>query len=307
MEDTKKILITGATGNVGGAVLNHLTATDVDLRMLTRTESKAQALKDRGVEDVVVGDFLEPETLGPALEGVDTVFLLTPIDPQQVPQANNVIRAAKESGNEPRIVRLSVHQASHTAPTRISRQHAQIEDELTSSGLPYTLLRPQSFMQNTLMVAPTVASEGKIYQPFKDGKLGMIDARDIGEVAAKVLAEEGHEGKVYTLTGPAAISFYDVAETLSEELGKEVNYIEISLEAAKAAMLNRGIPEWRADALNEYAKAHSKGYSDFTTDNFEQLTGHPSTSYKEFASDFKQMFREALAFGSSVNRGSPAP
>jgi len=291
MADTKKILITGATGNVGGAVLNYLTTTDVDLRVLTHTEPEAQALRDGGIEDVVVGDFLRPETLGPALEGVSTVFLLTPINPQQVPQANNVIRAAKRSGNDPRIVRLSVHQASHTAPTRISRQHAQIEDELTSSGLPYSLLRPQSFMQNTLMAAPTVAAQGKIYQPFKHGKLGMIHTRDIGEVAAKVLTEEGHEGKVYTLTGPAAISFYDVAEALSQVLGKEVRYIEISLEAAKAAMLNRGFAEWRADALNEYAKAHSEGYSDFTTGDFEQLTGHPATSYKQFATDFKQMFR----------------
>ena len=293
MADTKKILITGATGNVGGAVLNHLTITDVDLRVLIRTDSKAQALKERGVEDVVVGDLLKPESLGPALEGVDTVFLLTPIDPQQVPQANNVIRAAKELGNEPRIVRLSVHQASHTAPTRISRQHAQIEDELTSSGLPYTLLRPQSYMQNTLIVAPTVAAQGKIYQPFKDGKLGMIDARDIGEVAAKVLTEEGHEGKVYTLTGPAAISFYDVAEALSEVLGKEVRYVNISLEDAKRAMLNMGLSEWRADVLIEYAKAHSEGYSNFTTEDVEQLTSHPATSYKKFATDFERVFRGA--------------
>jgi uncharacterized protein YbjT (DUF2867 family) len=268
-----------------------LTTTEIDLRVLTRTESKAQSLRDRGVEDVVVGDFLKPESLGPALEGVGTVFLLTPIDPQQVPQANNVIRAAKELSNEPRIVRLSVHQASHTAPTRISRQHAEIEDELTSSGLPYTLLWPQSFMQNTLATARTVASEGRIYQPFKDGKLGMIDARDIGEVVAKVLTEEGHEGEVYTLTGPAAISFYDIAETLSEILGKEVSYINIPLEKAKEAMLNMGLSEWRAEVLIEYAKGHSEGYSNFTTEDVEQLTGHPATSYKKFASDCEPTFR----------------
>jgi uncharacterized protein YbjT (DUF2867 family) len=289
MANSGKILITGASGKVGGAVLDNLGTTDVDLRALTRDESKAQSLRDRGVE-AVVGDFLEPETLGPALEGVSTVFLLTPIHPEQVPQASNVIQAARESGNDPRIVRLSVHQASHQAPTRISRQHAEIEEQLISSGLPYTLLRPQSYMQNTLMSARTVAFEGRIYQPFEDGRLGMIDTRDIGEVAAKVLTEEGHEGKVYTLTGPAAISFYDVAEALSEVLGKEVSYIAISLEKAKEAMLNMGIPEWRADALNEYAKAHSEGYSDFTTDDFEQLTGHPATSYKRFAGNFERMF-----------------
>jgi uncharacterized protein YbjT (DUF2867 family) len=291
MAGTVKILVTGATGNVGGAVLNSLGNTNVDLRMLVRDESKAQSLRDRGVADVVVGDFLKPETLGPALEGVSKVFLLTPINPEQVPQASNVIKAAKESGNDPHIVRLSVHQASHVAPSRNSRQHAEVEEELSSSGLPYTFLRPQSFMQNTLMAAQTVASEGKIYQPFKDGKLGMIDVRDISEVAAKALTEEGHEGKVYTLTGPATISFYDVAKALSEVLGKEVRYVNVSLEDAKRAMLNRGFPEWRADVLSEYAKAHSEGYSDFTTEDFEQLTCHPATSYKRFASDFECMFR----------------
>jgi uncharacterized protein YbjT (DUF2867 family) len=292
MADTGKILVTGATGNVGSAVLGNLGTTDVNLRALAHDESKARSLKDRGVE-AVVGELLEPETLIPALEGVSTVLLITPIHPEQVTQATNVIEAAKESGNDPRIVRLSVHQASHEAPSRNSRQHAQIEDELRSSGLPYTLLRPQSFMQNTLVTARTVASEGKIYQPFKDGKLGMIDAWDIGEVAANVLTEEGHEGAVYTLTGPAAISFYEVAEALSEVLGKEVRYVDISLEDAKRAMLNMGLSEWRADVLIEYAKAHSEGYSNFTTQDVEQLTGQPATSYKEFATDFERVFRGA--------------
>jgi uncharacterized protein YbjT (DUF2867 family) len=292
MADTGKILVTGATGNVGSAVLGNLGTTEVNLRTLAHDEAKAQSLKDRGVE-AVVGDFLEPETLIPALQGVSTVLLITPIHPEQVTQASNVINAAKDSGNDPRIVRLSVHQASHEAPSRNSRQHAQIEDEVRSSGLPYTLLRPTTFMQNTLATARTVASEGKIYQPFKDGKLGMIDARDIGEVAAKVLTEEGHEGKVYTLTGPAAISFYEVAEALSEVLGKEVRYVNIPLEDAKRAMLNIGLSEWRADVLIEYAKAHSEGYSNFTTEDVEQLTGHRATSYKEFATDFERVFRGA--------------
>jgi uncharacterized protein YbjT (DUF2867 family) len=186
MANSEKVLITGATGKVGSALLDNLANDDIDLRALARDESKAQSLEGRGVE-AVLGDFLEPETLGPALEGVSAVFLLTPIHPEQETQASNVIKAAKESGNDPRIVRVSVHQASHEAPARNSRQHAEIEDTLVSSGLPYTLLRPQSFMQNTLMAAPTIVSQGKIYQPMKEGRLGMIDARDVGEVAAKVL------------------------------------------------------------------------------------------------------------------------
>jgi uncharacterized protein YbjT (DUF2867 family) len=293
LADTTTILITGPTGNVGSAVLDHLGTTDVGLRALAHDESKAQSLGDRGIEEAVVGDFLEPETLWPALEGASAVLLITPIHPKQVAQASNVIKVAKESGNDPRIVRLSVHQASHDAPARNSRQHAEIEEELISSGLPYTFLRPTTFMQNTLMAARRVASEGRIYQPFKDGRLGIIDARDIGEVAAKVLTEDGHEGTTYTLTGPAAISFYDVAEILSEVLGKEVSYINIPLEKAKEAMLGMGLSEWRADVLIEYARAHSEGYSDFTTEDFEQLTGHPATSYEEFATDFERVFRGA--------------
>jgi len=289
MTNSERILVTGATGKVGSALLDNLGNADVELRALIRNGSKARSLGLRNVE-VVSGDFLESQTLRPAIEGVDAIFLLTPIHPHQVQQAANVIDVASESGNDPHVVRLSVHQASHEAPTRISRQHAEIEERLISSGLPYTLLRPQSFMQNTLLSAPTVACQGRIFQPMKDGRLGMIDARDIGEVAAKVLTEDGHEGKTYTLTGPAAISFYDVAEALSEVLDKEVAYVPIPPEKAKEAMLDRGIPEWMADALNEYARAHSEGYSNWTTEDVERLLGRPATSYKEFASDFELLF-----------------
>jgi uncharacterized protein YbjT (DUF2867 family) len=283
------VLITSATGRVGSALLDRLSDADVDLRVLSHDESKAQSLRNRGVE-VIQGDFLTPETLGPALDQVTAVFLATPIHPEQITQATNVIEAARNSGTAPRIVRLSVHQASHQAPTRNSRQHAVIEDALASSGLPYTVLRPQSFMQNTLMAASTVATQGKIYQPMKDGRLGMIDARDIGAVAARVLTEEGHDGQIYTLTGPAAISFHDVARILSGILGREVSYLSVSLDKAKETMLARGLSEWLADTLTEYANAHSAGYSDWTTDDVERLTDHRATPYQQFAKDFAMVF-----------------
>lgn len=125
MANGGKILITGATGKVGGSLLKHLDTANVDLRVLVYEESKAQSLEDQGVE-AVVGDFLEPETLGPALEGVSTVFLATPIHPDQITQATNVIEAARGSGNDPRIVRLSVHQASHQdqPSARRDRRHS---------------------------------------------------------------------------------------------------------------------------------------------------------------------------------------
>ena len=110
------------------------------------------------------------------------------------------------------------------------------------SGLPYTFVTAIYFMQNTLAVAPTVASAGTIYMPMKDGKVGIIDARDVAEAVATVLTSDGHEGKSYLLTGPESISVHDVADTLSRVLGNEVKYVNVPPEGAKEAMLGMGLP-----------------------------------------------------------------
>jgi uncharacterized protein YbjT (DUF2867 family) len=285
-----KILVTGATGNVGGAVIANLTAMGANVRALVRDESEAQGLRDAGVE-VVVGDLDKPETLTPAFSGVDKVFLATPVNPNQVSLARNGIAAARRAGS-PHIVRLSAGPLNTAAdsPARVTRQHAEIDAELEASGLPYTLLRPHGFMQNTLMAAQTVASEGVVYMPVKEGKMGMIDFRDIADVAAKVLTEAGHEGKTYGLTGPSSISVRDIAAGLSKALGKEVKYVDVPLETAREGMVGLGLSEWFADALNEYNKAMSEGLGDFTTNDVEEITGHPARSYETFARDFAQVF-----------------
>ncbi len=118
----------------------------------------------------------------------------------------------------------------------------------------------------------------------------MIDVRDIVDVAVKVLTEDGHEGKSYNLTGPASISFHDVAAALSKALGKQVNYVNVPLEAAREGMIGMGMSEWFADAMGEYFQAFSAGYGDFTTPDVENVTGHPARSYETFARDFAQAF-----------------
>ncbi len=229
-----------------------LNAIGADVRALVHEESKAQGLRDAGVE-VVIGDLDKPETLDAAFNGVDKVFLVTPVGPNQVSLARNAIAAAKRAGS-PHIVRLSAGAVKEMpgALPRVSAQHAEIDAELKASGLPYTLLRPHGFMQNTLMAAQTVASEGVVYMAVKDAKMGIIDFRDIADVAAKVLTEAGHEGKTYGLTGPASISYHDIAAGLSKALGKEVKYVDVPLEAAREAMVGMGLPEWMADAMTEY-------------------------------------------------------
>ena len=290
MATSDKILLTGATGNVGSLLIPSLTSLGAHVRALVRDESKAQGLKDAGVE-VVIGDLEVPHTLDAAFRGVDKVFLITPPNPNQVIQAENGIQAARRSGS-PFIVRLSADAIRDMpgALPRVSAQHAETDGMLKASGLPYNLIRPHFFMQNTMMAAQTVASDGVVYMPFKDGKVGAIDVRDIVDVAVKVLTEDGHEGKAYTLTGPESISFHDIAAGLSKVLGREAKYVDVPAEAGLEAMLGVGLPEWLADALGEYFKAFSEGYGDFTTPDVEKVTGHPARSYETFARDFAQVF-----------------
>ena len=300
MTNSGKILVTGATGNVGSVLIPDLTILGADVRALVRNESKAQGLENAGIE-VVVGDLDKPDTLDAAFRGVDKVFLITPPNPNQVMQAKNGIAAAKRSGS-PFIVRLSAGAVRDMpgALPRISGQHAEIDDELRASGVPYTILKPHNFMQGTMMAAQTVESgcpgckHGIVYMPMKDGKIGMIDVRDIVDVAVKVLTEDGHEGKTYTLTGPASISFHDVAAALAKALGKEVNYVDVPLEAGRQAMISMGLSEWMADAFGEYFTAFSEGYGDYTTPDVEQVTGNPPRSYETFARDFAHVFGDAV-------------
>jgi uncharacterized protein YbjT (DUF2867 family) len=285
MANSGKVLVTGATGNTGSGLVPALRSAGVDVRAFVRDESKAQPLKDMGVE-IVVGDLDQPGTIDPAVEGVDKIYLLTWNGPTQAQQAQNVIEAAKRAGN-PHIVR---HSMWGSEKSRIVKQGDQVEEAVESSGLPWTMLRPTFFMQNTMMAAQTIASDGMIYWDMKDGKLGMIDIRDIVDVAVTVLTGSGHEGKSYILTGPEAISLHDVANTFSKVLGKEVKYVSVPGEAALQSMVGMGFPEWIAKGYVELSEGFSENFANRVTDNVATLTGHPARSFEQFARDYAQVF-----------------
>ena len=174
--------------------------------------------------------------------------------------------------------------------SRIIQQGERAEQAIKSSGLPWTLLKPTFFMQNTMMAAQTIKSDGVIYWDTGNGKLGMIDVRDIVDSAYAVLTGSGHDGKSYILTGPKAISMQDVANTFSKVLGRDINYVNVPHEASVQSMVSMGFPEWIARGYGELMEGFSQGFASQVTDNVETLTGHPARSFEQFARDYIQVF-----------------
>jgi uncharacterized protein YbjT (DUF2867 family) len=287
---SEKILITGATGNAGGEVLRRLAARGMPLRALVRNRAKAAAIEGPNVE-LVEGDLSKPETLSRALEGVGKALLSSAPDPNQAALQNNLIDAAVRAGLR-QIVKISAMGAALDSPVSFCRWHAETERRLTQSGVPYTIVQPNFFMQNTFSFAGTIASEGKFYGSMKDGKASFVDLRDIGAVAAAALTSPGHEGKTYVVTGPEALSFDDIAAKLSAALGKSVVYVDIPGESLIQAMTGAGLRGWEAQGIAELYEAGSQGSTAVITGVVAQIGAKEPTGFDEFAHEF------AAAFGS---------
>ncbi|MYS86094.1 SDR family oxidoreductase [Embleya scabrispora] len=286
----RTLLITGATGTVSGALIDALEGSGFRLRALVRDPSKADTLRARGV-DAVTGDLDDPRSLPPAFEGVDDLWMLTPNGPRASENGMNAIWAARRANVE-RVVRLSAVHAAHDAPTRSGRLHALSDHEVERSGLGWTILRPHWFMQNLLNEADDIATEGTIRLNTADGRLGMVDARDIAELAAKILADgpNPHHGRIYTPTGPRSIGFAEVAEEFERVIGAPVRYIPTTDDAREARLLGFGMPPWIVEMLTEYAQAYALGRGDFTTTDVQDVTGRRPRSVADFARDHADAF-----------------
>jgi uncharacterized protein YbjT (DUF2867 family) len=287
---SRKILVTGATGHVSSALIDELHGRpDVTVRAMVHDAAKGDALAARGVE-VVVADLNNPRTFNGALDGVDAVFALAPMGPEAPSQNSNLLWAARRAG-APFVVRLSAVGAAHDAPTRNGRLHALSDAELIGSGLGWTILKPHFFMQNLLGTAGSIAAQGEFYLTMGRGRLGMVDVRDVAAAAAAVLTSpEAHDGQTYTLTGPASVSFDDVATALGTAIGRDVRYVPVSPDDARDALEGMGLGAWMADALGEYSVAYASGWGDFTTTAVSDITGRPPRGLDEFARDHAAAF-----------------
>ncbi|HEY0005101.1 MAG TPA: SDR family oxidoreductase [Pyrinomonadaceae bacterium] len=289
-----KILVTGATGTVGSLLLDQLSGTGADFRALVRNEAKAEKLRAGGVE-VAQGDFEQPQTLAPALEGIDRIFLLSTPGPEQVRLQQNMIEAARRAGVR-RIVKLSAIGAGPDAPTLL-HDHYLIEQAIEQSGIAFTHLRPNGFMQNAFMFAHSIREQGVFYGSLRAAKVSYVDARDIAAVAKAVLTEEGYDGKAFDITGPQALSYDELAAEFSSVLGREVRYVDVSMEAVRAGMIGVGLSEWLADALVGLFDFYREGSAAHVSNAVRRITGREAMTFSQFAKDYAEAFQRSDEVG----------
>ena len=284
------ILVTGATGTTGSEVVKQLSAKGARVRSLVRDLKKAAGLRGPAIE-LVQGDMSQPATLDAALQGVDRVYLVSSAHPRQVELQGNVIEASKRAGVR-HIVKLASMETSLDSPASFTRMHAQTERQLEASGIAYTHLHPTLFMQSFLRYNPTIKSEGAIYAPFKDGGVGMVDARDVASVAVAALTEDGHYAQTYDITGPEALSFGDAAGIFSEVLGKPVRYVDVPPAAARKSMLEAGIEEWLVNDLLSLMAYFSTGQAAVVTSTIASVARIRPHPFRDFVRDYAPMFRD---------------
>ncbi|NVO56953.1 SDR family oxidoreductase [Rhodobacteraceae bacterium B1Z28] len=278
------ILVTGATGTIGSEILRLLAEKETSgIRALVRDAQKVEQVVAHGVEPVI-GTFEDSASLEAAMASVDTIMMITPAGATAVDQASRVIRAAKIAGVR-KIVRVSAIKAATDGPTNNTRAHGETEAEIVQSGLQYVLLRPNLFMQNLFMGADQIKQQAQFSFATGNGKMGMIDARDIAACAVECTLSDQWDGQVFELTGPKTISYQDVATTLSELSGEQVEYLPMSPEDMFAMIDGAGWGEWMAALTRDYGRAYARGWGEFTTDAVQQITGTPPRSIGAFAEE----------------------
>jgi uncharacterized protein YbjT (DUF2867 family) len=283
------VLVTGATGNVGSHVVRALLARGVAVRALVRDADSARG-RLGGDPELAVGDLSDAGSVRRALDGVDRVLLSSADGPDKVRHEAGVADAAAAAGVS-LVVKASTMLAETGSPLPPLDWNGRSEDHLRRSGLPVTLLRSGFYMTNLLMAADQVRGEGCIFAPAGEGRIAMIDPRDIGDVAAVVLSEPGHAGRSYRLTGPEAITYGEVAGELSRATGADVRYVDVPEHAARAGLEAAGMPGWLVEHLVRLFGLIRAGGLAETTGHVRLLTGRDPRSFADFAGDYADVFR----------------
>jgi uncharacterized protein YbjT (DUF2867 family) len=287
------ILITGASGTVGRAVLREVAKTGAPHRAMYR--SKEDAAKAPPGTQTVIADFSDKPSLASALQGVDSVYLVCSPIPQLVELESNVIDASQAAGVK-RIVLNSALGASDF-PKSFPSWHRKVEDKLKSTKIAHCILRPNSFMQNIVTYyAPTIRAQGAFYGSYgSDVRISYIDVRDLAAVAAKALTSSALDGKTLELNGPEALTCEQVAQKITERTGVAARYVDIPLEAQRKAMLDQKMPEWQVTALIDLQHYYINGQGGDLDGAVEEILDRAPRTLDQFLTESASEFRSQAA------------
>ena len=281
------ILITGANGTIGRQVVDQLAKKGISASALVRDLQKAKPLEMPQIQ-LVKGDFNDLVSLDAALAGAESAFLLTATSPNRLSQEANFIKAAKNAKLK-HIVRLSIVGADGDACSRILRRHAEADRQLEDSGISFTILQPNYFMQNLLWYSEDIKTRGVFLSSLPETNThAHVDARDIAAVAVATLTEAGHEGQIYRISGPEALTYGEMMQTLSSLLGKSVRY-DASPDHYGNSLKNWGLD---ADEVLELDSciAQGTGNGAAVRDTVLRVTKRQPIRFEQFAKDYLPAF-----------------
>jgi (4-alkanoyl-5-oxo-2,5-dihydrofuran-3-yl)methyl phosphate reductase len=279
------ILITGATGNVGSELVKQLAAKGLPLRVVTRDASKVAHL-DSKIERVI-GELTDEATAEQAVKGVDRIYMF-PLITDEDHQSNTMLLAKAKKAGVKQIVMLSSMGAQSSA-SKIGALHREKELLVEKSGVPWTFVRPGAFMTNTYQWVPTIKTVGKVFNPTGDGKVAPISPKDIASAAAVALTTEGHEGKIYMITGPELLSAPEQVNIISKEIGKSLECVDVPATAA-AERVKDVIPASILEGLTVMWENVKKGQLAIQTKDLEQLTGSKGENFSHWCTEHKNAF-----------------
>jgi uncharacterized protein YbjT (DUF2867 family) len=287
------ILLTGATGSAGSFIANEFVREREPVRILVRDRAKAAGLEKIPTVEIVEGDMSRRSSLGPALEGVDRVLMISAPRMDMVETQSAFIDACKAAGVR-HVIKFSGLDARRDTAFPFGLMHKDIEEYLENSGLAWTHLRPTGFMQEYLREAPSIINEGAFYLALGDVRLNPIDLVDVGKIGFLLLRDGGHEGARLAMTGPEALSMAEVADRISRAAGRTVRYVAVSPTERRQALIAHGIPPEFADALDEQVEERLKGGLESQVDlSTHQLFNLQPTTFLEFARRNAEAFAAA--------------
>ena len=286
------ILITGASGSVGKAVLQEASRKESKVRAMYR--SKEEAAKAPSGCEAVLADYANKQSLRNALDGVASVYVVCSPIPQLVELESNVLDVCKESGVKHVVLNsaLGAGDCGKSFPS----WHRKVEDRLKGTGMSYTILRPNGFLQNIVTYnAPSIRAQGAFYAAMGDAKVSYLDVGDIAVVAVKALQGGAHSGKTYELNGLEAISNQELAKRISKVTGRTVNYVDIPEDAQRKAMLGAGMPEWQVAALLELQQYYKQGGGAKTDGLLQTLIERAPVTLDQYLTANAREFRDQAA------------